>query len=78
MLTLIANNQEHEEAVETLEADIEGDEIKIGLNAAYVIDVLNCIGEGTIQLSLSTSESSILIESPGDEYFQYILMPMKI
>lgn len=78
LLTLIANNQEQEEAVESLEAVTEGEEIKIGFNASYVLDVLNHFAEGQIRLSMLSTESSILIESLADEHYQYILMPMKI
>lgn len=77
-LTLIANNMEHEEAVETLEAQTQGDELKIGLNAAYLLDVLNHINDGEIRISMSNTESSILIESVTNEHYQYIIMPMKI
>jgi DNA polymerase-3 subunit beta len=77
-LTLIANNQEQEEAVDTIEAETIGEEIKIGLNAGYLIDVLNHFGEGKIRLSLSTTDSSILVEAIAQENYQYILMPMKI
>lgn len=77
-LTLIANNNEQEEAVETLVAETQGDELKIGLNATYLLDVLNHFGDGQIRLSMSTTDSSILIESLNNENYQYIIMPMKI
>lgn len=77
-LTLVANNQEQEEAVETLEAHIEGSELKIGINASYILDVLNFVGDGLVRLSMSTTDSSILVESLQDEFFQYIIMPMKL
>lgn len=77
-LTLIANNNEQEEAVETLIAETEGEEIKIGLNATYLLDVLSHFGDGQIKLSMSTTDSSILIESLENEQYQYIIMPMKI
>lgn len=77
-LTLIANNNEQEEAVETLSAETDGDELKIGLNASYLLDVLNHFGEGPIRLSMSNTDSSILIESLQNESYQYIIMPMKI
>jgi DNA polymerase-3 subunit beta len=76
--TLIANNNEQEEAVESLAAETTGDELKIGLNASYLLDVLQYFGEGQIQLSMSSTESSILIESSQHENYQYIIMPMKI
>lgn len=77
-LTLIANNNEQEEAVETLTAETQGDELKIGLNATYLLDVLGHFGDGQIRLSMSNTDSSILIESLVDESYQYIIMPMKI
>lgn len=78
LLTLIANNQEQEEAVETLLAETQGDELKIGINASYLLDVLHHVEEGALRLSFSTTDSSILVESLKDEYFFYIIMPMKI
>lgn len=78
LLTLIANNNEQEEAVETIIAETEGDELKIGLNATYLLDVLSHLGDGAIRLSMATTDSSILIESLLNEDYQYIIMPMKI
>lgn len=77
-LTLIANNNEQEEAVETLIAETQGDELKIGLNATYLLDVLTHFSDGQIRLSMSNTESSILIESLANDNYQYIIMPMKI
>lgn len=77
-LTLIANNQEQEEAIETLLAETEGDEIKIGINASYLLDVLNYFSDGPLRLSLSNTDSSILIESLQAPNYMYIIMPMKI
>ncbi|MDI9817987.1 MULTISPECIES: DNA polymerase III subunit beta [unclassified Legionella] len=77
-LTLIANNQEQEEAMEILEAHTDGSEIKIGVNAGYLLDVLNFLGEGLVRLSMTNADSSILVESIEDENYQYVIMPMKI
>ena len=77
-LTLVANNQEQEEAIETLAAETHGDELKIGINANYLLDVLNHISEGPLRLSMSTTDTSILVESLQDEHYSYIIMPMKI
>jgi len=77
-LTLIANNQEQEEAIETVPAMTSGDELTIGINAGYLLDVLNHMLEGPVRLSLSDTDSSILVESDQDDNYQYIIMPMKI
>lgn len=78
LITLIANNNEQEEAVESLTAETEGEELKIGFNATYLLDILSYLGEGRIRLSLSNTESSILVELLDDEHYYYIIMPMKI
>ncbi len=77
-LTLVANNQEQEEAIEILEAETQGDELKIGINAGYLLDVLGYVNSGMLRLSLANTESSVLVESVQDEHYQYVIMPMKI
>ncbi len=74
LLTLIASNQEQEEATESLIAETVGDELKIGINASYLLDVLNHIAEGPLRLSLSTMDSSIMVESLQDAHYMYIIM----
>lgn len=78
VLTITASNQEHEEGLESLAAETEGDALSIGLNATYLLDVLNHLDEGPIRLSFANADSSILVESPRDEHYQYIIMPMKL
>lgn len=77
-LVLVAKNQEQEEASEQLDATIDGQALKIGVNAGYLLDVLNYFPDGLVRLSLSTTDQSILVESLGDENYQYITMPMKL
>ncbi len=77
-LTLIANNQEQEEALESLAAQTQGDALQIGVNAHYLLDVLNYIHDGLLRLSFTDRDSSILVESLEDEQYQYVIMPMKI
>lgn len=77
-LTLIANNHEKEEAIETIIAQTVGDELKIGINANYLMDVMAVLPEGLVRLSFADTNSSILVESLHDELYQYIIMPMKL
>jgi DNA polymerase-3 subunit beta len=78
LITLIANNQEKEEAIESLEAQTEGEELKIGINATYLLDVLNFLNEGLIRLSFNNTDSSISVTANRDDLYQYIIMPMKL
>lgn len=77
-LTLVAHNQEHEEATESIEANVDGNELKIGINASYLLDVLNYISDSTVRLSMSSTDRSILVESLNNDCYQYIIMPMKL
>lgn len=77
-LTLSATNQEHEEGVESLEVKTEGDALEIGLNAIYLLEVLNHMQDGLLNLSFASADSSILVQSLQDDNYQYIIMPMKI
>ena len=59
-------------------AETTGDELKIGINASYLLDVMNHVEEGPLRLSFASTDSSILVESLKDEHYFYIIMPMKI
>ncbi len=77
-LQLTANNQQQEEASEIISAEVDGQPIQIGLNAAYLLDVINHCGDGLVRLSFVDENSSLLFESLTDEQYQYIIMPMKL
>lgn len=77
-ITLSANNQELEEATETVEAQVDGQAISLGINAAYLLDVLQHINEETVRISLSSPDRSILVEPLLDEHYQYVIMPMTL
>jgi DNA polymerase-3 subunit beta len=76
-LTLIANNQQKEEAIEEIVAQTEGGALEININASYLYDVLSFIEGDTVRLSFSDTNQSILVESIIDPLYQYIIMPMK-
>ncbi|MCR9191383.1 MAG: DNA polymerase III subunit beta [Gammaproteobacteria bacterium] len=77
-LTLAASNKEQEEGTETLAVETQGEPLTIGLNATYLLDVLNYFNEGVLRLTFGSADSSILVQSVNDEQYQYIIMPMKL
>ncbi|MCX7115262.1 MAG: DNA polymerase III subunit beta [Gammaproteobacteria bacterium] len=77
-LTLLAQNQEQEQATEHMPATLDGEAIRIGINPYYLLEVLSVLQGSLIRLSFSTPDTSMLVESLEDEHYQYILMPMKI
>lgn len=77
-VTIVANNQEQEEALEEVPANTEGDSMSIGLNASYLLDVLNNVPPGDVKIELSQPTESMLITSPNLPVAKYIIMPLKI
>ena len=77
-LSIISSNSEQEEAQEEIETDYHGEAIDIGFNVNYLIDGLNNIeGENAI-FSFGDPNSSILITTPENQEFRYVVMPMRI
>ena len=78
LLKITANNPEQEEAEEIVEVMYEGDELEIGFNVSYVLDVLNTLKTEDVLFTLADSNSSALIEGAGDEEAMYVVMPMRL
>ncbi|WP_218353696.1 DNA polymerase III subunit beta [Alteromonas lipotrueiana] len=77
-LKITANNPEQEEAEEMVDVDYQGEELEIGFNVAYLIDVLNSLSAEQVKLTLSDSNSSALIEDAADDAALYVIMPMRL
>ena len=77
-LCIISSNSEQEEAQIEIETDYHGEAIDIGFNVNYLLDGLNSIHSETAIFSFGNPNSSILITSPEDPEFKYVVMPMRI
>jgi DNA polymerase-3 subunit beta len=77
-LRIASSNAEQEEAVDELDIDFNGDNIEIGFNVTYLIDVLTNMGQEMVNVELSDSNSSALITIPDNTHFKYVVMPMRI
>lgn len=79
-LKILANNPEQEEAEEIVNVDYEGDELEIGFNVSYLIDVLTALDTNSVRLTLSDPNSSALIEAEGVDSSEalYVVMPMRL
>lgn len=78
LLKLLAHNPEQEEAEDEMEIDYQGDELIIGFNVGYLIEVLNVIDTESVKLYLSDSNSSCLIQNKDSEQSRYVIMPMRL
>jgi DNA polymerase-3 subunit beta len=78
LLTVQAQNPEHEEAEDQLEVDFSGDPIEIGFNVGYLLDSLGAIETDSVEVCLTGPDSSCLIRAPGDTTIKYVVMPMRL
>ena len=77
-IRMVANNPEQEEAEEVVGVEYAGEELEIGFNVSYLLDVLNVLkGEG-VKMTLSDSSSSALVEDSADGSAVYVVMPMRL
>lgn len=77
-LSLQAHNPEQEEAEEELELDYNGGDLEIGFNVTYLMDALGAVQGESVKLGLADSNSSCLIEEPGNPSARYVVMPMRL
>ena len=64
------------EAKEEISADVSGDDLTIGFNPSYVIDVLKNLETEEVSLSMTDADKPGLIK--GEEGYLYVVMPMQL
>ena len=77
-LTLAVNNPEHGNAVEDLMVDYGAEELEIGFNAKYLLDVTSQIEARDVQFHLSDPASPALVKDIDDPGALYVLMPLRV
>jgi DNA polymerase-3 subunit beta len=77
-LTIMASNPEHEMAEEEIELNYQGEDVDIGFNANYILDVLAVLPAGEVCLGFNDANSSLLITSCVDDSGRYVIMPMRL
>ncbi|MCV6605013.1 MAG: DNA polymerase III subunit beta [Porticoccaceae bacterium] len=78
LLKIVANNPEQEEAEEEIGVNYTGEELEIGFNVSYLLDVLNVLPGDNTRFTLSDSNSSALVADPENEDSVYVVMPMRL
>lgn len=78
LLKLQAQNPDQEEADIELEVVYTGDDIEIGFNVNYMLDVLGVCNSEMVQAALRDSNSSFLLTYPDQTDCKYVIMPMRL
>ncbi len=77
-LGLAVNNPDSGSAEEEIVADYNDEEIEIGFNSRYLMDVAGQIGASTMRFEFQDSGSPTLVKDPDDPKSLYVLMPMRV
>ena len=81
-LTLRAGAGDDAQAVEVLEAALDGDAIDIAFNPAYLLDGLSAVGAGTSRFSFTQSTRPAVLTAVEDatasDDYKYLLMPVRL
>ncbi len=77
-LVLSVNNPDSGSAVEELGVDYAADDIEIGFNSRYLLDVAGQLETGTAEFRLADPGSPTLILDEGATDALYVLMPMRV
>ncbi|MDO4937003.1 MAG: DNA polymerase III subunit beta, partial [Sutterellaceae bacterium] len=71
-------NSEMEEAVEEILIHYDNEELDLGFNVTYLLDVLGNLKNNEVRFSFSNAQGATLLTMPESEQFRYVLMPMRI
>jgi DNA polymerase-3 subunit beta len=77
-LEITANNPEQEQAEEVVSVEYEGEELEVGFNVSYLLDVLSVLSDEKVRFSLSDAASSALMEESEGGDSVYVVMPMRL
>ncbi|MEE4203237.1 MAG: DNA polymerase III subunit beta [Halieaceae bacterium] len=77
-LEITANNPEQEQAEEVVPVEYQGDNLEVGFNVSYLLDVLSVLNGEKVRFSLSDAASSALLEESESGDSVYVVMPMRL
>jgi DNA polymerase-3 subunit beta len=77
-LTISSSSPDLGEAREEIAVDYKGDNVILGFNARYMLDVLGAMTSEKVTLELQDSLSPVLIKEDGNEDYKCVIMPMRI
>lgn len=78
LLTLVSDTTELGAAREEMTVNYDGEDVVVGLNARYVLDVLSVVDDEEVILNLKDQNHSCMITVASDTDYLSIVMPMRL
>ena len=77
-IQLFVNSSSSGEGKETLKAQYNSDDLTVGFNSRYLLDIASEIQDEKLIMNLNDSTSPVLIQDSSDKQSYFVIMPMKI
>jgi DNA polymerase-3 subunit beta len=77
-VTLSSQGIEGTSAKEEVDAEYSSDELEIGFNSRYVLEMLGQVESETVRIAFDTPNSPALVTDPSDPTVLFIVMPMRV
>jgi len=77
-LNLNTINNQSSTASEDLQLDYKGDDIEIGFNSKYIMDLVNNLEDEEISIKFKDNTSPIIAQEKSNSNLVYVLMPMRV
>ena len=77
-LEISANSPDNASATEQLDVDYDAQDMQIGFNSRYLLDVTDQVGGERIRFTMADAASPTLVHDCGDDAALYVLMPMRV
>jgi DNA polymerase-3 subunit beta len=78
LLELSSYNPDFGEAKEELTVDYKGEDLSVGFNYRFILEVLNILASEEVMLDLEDGVSPAMIRPGNDEKHTCVVMPMRI
>ena len=77
-VTIVTSSPDLGSASEDLEAKYEHEDLEIGYNFRYLLDILAEVKGDTVKISFADASSPSVIHDTSDASAIYVLMPMRV
>ena len=77
-IELFVNSSSSGEGKENLKADYNSEDLTVGFNSRYLLDIASEIQDKKLIMNLNDSVSPVLIQDNSDKNSYFVIMPMKI
>ena len=78
LMNMSSVNSENGTATEDITTDYNGEEIEIGFNSKYILEMINNLDDSEIILNFKDSSSPVMAQELSNPSLVYVLMPMRV